>query len=57
MEIDYNIRGEKLLCDIKREPPKISVLPFGKMDNYEHLICEEMLLPDQTRLKELANLT
>ena len=57
MEIDYNIRGEKLLCDIKREPPKISVLPFGKMDNYEHLTGEEMLLPDQTRLKELANLT
>ena len=57
MEIDYNIRGEKLLCDIKREPPKISVLPFGKMDNYEHLTGEEMLLPDQTRLKEQANLT
>ena len=57
MEIDDNIRGEKLLCDINREPPKISVLPFGKIDNYEYLTGEEMLLPDQTRLKELANLT
>ena len=57
MEIDDNIRGEKLLCDINREPPKTSVLSFGKMDNYEYLTGEEMLLPDQTRLKELANLT
>ena len=51
MTIDDNIRdNEKLQYDINREAAKISALSSGKIDKYEYLTGEEILLPDQRRV-------
>ena len=50
MTIDGKIRYEKLQNDINREAAKISVLPSGKIDEYEYLIGKEMLSSDQSRM-------
>ena len=44
MTIDDQIKDEKLHFDINREAAKISVLSSGKIDKYENLTVEEMLL-------------
>ena len=44
MTIDDQIKDEKLHFDINREAAKISVLSSGKIDKYENLTGEEMLL-------------
>ena len=44
MTIDDQIKDKKLHFDINREATKISVLSSGKIDKYENLTGEEMLL-------------
>ena len=46
MTIDDKIKYKKLQYDINREVAKISALSPGKIDKYEYLTCEEILLPD-----------
>ena len=57
MTVDDTIRDEKLQYDINREVGKISALSSGKIDKYEYLTVEEILLPDQRRVIEQANFT
>ena len=54
MKIDDKIKDEKLQDDIKGEAAKISALSSGKIDKYEYLTGEEILLPDQRRVIEQA---
>ena len=57
MTIDDKIKGEKLQYDIDREITKITALSTGKIDKYEYLTNEEILLSDQSRLIEEAKST
>ena len=57
MTIDDMIRDEKLQCCINREAAKISALPSRKIDKYEYLTGEEILLPDPSRAIEQAKFT
>ena len=50
MTINDKIRDEKLQYDIIKEAAKISALSSGKIDKYEYLIDEEVLLSDQSRI-------
>ena len=52
MAIDDKIKDEKLQYDINREAAKTSALSYGKIDKYEYLTDEEILLSDQTRIIE-----
>ena len=52
MTTDDKIRDEKLQYDINREVGKISVLSSGNIDKYEYLRREEILPPDQRRVRE-----
>ena len=52
MRIHDKIRDEKLQYDINREAAKILALPSSKIENYEYLTDEEILLPDQSRVIE-----
>ena len=54
MTIDDIIRDEKLQFDINREAAIISGLSSGKIDKYEYLTGEEILLFDQRRVTEQA---
>ena len=54
MTIDNKIRDEKLQYDINREAAKISTLSSVNIDKYGFLIGEEILPPDQRRVKEQA---
>ena len=54
MIINDNIRDEKLQYDTNREAEKISTLSSAKIDKYEYLTGEEILLPDQRRVIEQA---
>ena len=47
MIIDDQIRDEKVQYDINREAVKISALSSGKIDKYEYLAGEEILLANQ----------
>ena len=44
MTIEDQIRNEKLQCDINRKAGKIYALSSGKIDKYEYLTGEEILL-------------
>ena len=57
MTIDDKIRDERLQYDINREATKISALSSGKIDKYEYLTVEEILLSDQSRIIEEAKFT
>ena len=57
MTIDDKIRDDKLQYDINSEAAKLSVLSSGKIDKYEYLTCEEILLPDEKRVIEQTKLT
>ena len=55
--IDDKIRDEKLQCNIDRQAAKKSALSSWKIDKYESLTGEEMLLTDQKRVIKQAKLT
>ena len=57
MAIDDQIRNKKLQCDINRKAAKISALSSGKIDKYEYVTGEEILLYNQTHMIEHAELT
>ena len=52
MKIDDQIEDEKLQYDINRETEKISALSSGKIDKYEYLTGEEILLSNQKQIIE-----
>ena len=57
MRIDDKIRDEKLQYDINREAAKISPLSSGKIDKYEYLTGEEIILLGQRRVIKQAKFT
>ena len=57
MTIDDQIRNKKLQCDINRKAAKISALSSGKIDKYQYVTGEEILLYNQTHMIEYAELT
>ena len=57
MIIDNKTKDEKRQYHINREAAKISALSSGKIDKYEYLIVEEILLSDQIRIIEQAKFT
>ena len=57
MNIDDQIKDEKLQYDVNREAAKISALSSGKIDKYEYLTGEEMLLSNQQQIIEKAKFT
>ena len=57
MTIDYQIRDEKLQCDINREAAKISALSSKKFNKYEYLTGEEILPFNQQQVIEQAKFT
>ena len=57
MQIDDQIRDEKLQYDINREAAKISTLSSGKIDKHEYLTGEEILLSNQKLIIEQAKFT
>ena len=54
MTIEDQIRNEKLQYDINREAAKISALSSSKIDKYEYLTGEEILLSNQQQIIEQA---
>ena len=50
MTIDDQIKDEKLQYDVNREATKVSVLSSGKIDKYESLTGEEILLSNQKQI-------
>ena len=50
MAIDDKIRDEKLQYDVDREVVKILALSSGKIDKYEYLTDEEILLLIEAKL-------
>ena len=57
MTIDDKIRDEKLQYDINGEATKISALSSGKIDKYEYLTGEEILLDNQRQIIKQAKFT
>ena len=57
MAINDQIRGKKLQYNINREASQISVLSSGKIDKYEYLTGEEILLSNQQQIIEQADFT
>ena len=57
MKNDDKIWDEKMLHDINREAAKISAWPSSKIEKYEYLRDEEIILPDQRRIIEQAKFT
>ena len=52
--IDDKIRDEKLQYNINREAAVISALSSGKMDKYQYLTDEDILLSNQRQIIEKA---
>ena len=57
MTIEDQIKDEKLQYDIDREAAKKSALSSGKIDKYEYLTGEEILLSNQQQIIEQARFT
>ena len=57
MIIDDQIREEKLQYNINREEDKISALWSNKIDKYEYLTGEKILLSNQKKILEQAKFT
>ena len=57
MTIEDQIKDEKLQYDINRETAKISPLSSGKIDKYEYLTSEEILLSNQQQIIQQAKFT
>ena len=55
MKIDDKISNEKLQYDINRKEAKVPALSHGKIDKYEYLTGEKILLYDQIRVIEQFN--
>ena len=51
MTIDDQIRDEKLQDDIDREAAKISAFSSNKIEKYEYLTGEEILIKDKYKSK------
>ena len=51
MTIDDQIRDEKLQYDIDREAAKISAFSSNKIEKYEYLTGEEILIKDKCKSK------
>ena len=54
MTIDDQIRDKKLQYDINRETAKISTLSSGKINKYEYVTGEEILLFKQKQIIKQA---
>ena len=54
MTVEDQIKDEKLQYDINREAAKISALSSGKIDKYEYLTGEEILLSNQQQIIQQA---
>ena len=57
MIIDEIITDGKLWYDINREAGKISALSSIKINKYKYLAGDEILPPDQSRIKEQTKFT
>ena len=57
MTADNKIKDKKLQNNVNREAEKISALPSSKIDKYEYVAGEEVLLSDQNRVIEQATFT
>ena len=57
MTTEDQIRDEKLQYDVKREAAKISALLSGKINKYEYITGEEILLSNQQQIIEQAKFT
>ena len=57
MTINDQIRDEKLQYDINRVAAEISALSSGKIQKYEYLTGEDILLSNQQQIIELARFT
>ena len=57
MNIEDQIKDEKLQYDINREAAKISALSSGKLDKYEYLTGEEILPSNQQQIIQQAKFT
>ena len=57
MTIYDKIRDEKLQNDINRKAAKILALSSGKINKYEYLTDEEILLLNQSPMTEQAKFT
>ena len=57
MTVNDQISYEKPQDDINREAAKISALSSSKIDKYEYLTGEEILLSNQEQIKEQAKFT
>ena len=57
MDIDDQIKDEKVQYGINREAAKLSALSSGKIEQYEYLSCEEILPSNQKLITEQAKFT
>ena len=57
MAVEDQIRAEKLQYDVNREAAKISALSSDKIDKYEYLTGEQILLSNQQQIIEQAKFT
>ena len=57
MDIDDQIKDEKVQYGINREAAKLSALSSGKIEKYEYLSCEEILPSNQKLITEQAKFT
>ena len=57
MTTENKIKDEKLQYDSNREAAKISALSSGKIDKYEYLTGEEILLSNQQQIIKQAKFT
>ena len=57
MNIDDQIKDEKLQYNINREAAKISALSSGEIRKYEYLTGEDILLSNQQQITEQAKST
>ena len=57
MNIEDQIRDEKIQHDINRDALKISAFSSGKIDQYEYLTGEEILPSNQQQMIEQVKFT
>ena len=57
MTVEDQIRDEKLQYDINRDAAKISALSSNKIDKYQYLTGEDILLSNQQQIIEQARFT
>ena len=55
MASDDTIKDGKIQDNINREAAKISALSLSKIDKYEYITSQDILLSDQSRIKEQEN--